>query len=183
MRSDLVTFRRELGLAWLHLLPRPMVELPIMPSVSKHFWIKIQTTIPLIPYPKHPISSQATTSAPFPSPLPRAGWQGWWGHRQHADECCCCPSNSMRTEATYHSRKRNQPLLIASGFQANLKGHASTFIGSFPLRPKYKHTDHKKCCLYWVLHSKAYRGIWYKRFPANKSDCFDFQWAKSIIHR
>lgn len=56
--------------------------------------------------------------------------------------CCCCPSHSKRTEATDHSRKRNQPLLIASGFRDIRKGQLSAFIGSLSLRPKDKLTYH-----------------------------------------
>lgn len=150
MGSDLVTFRRGArpGLARLCLLHWLVVEQPIMSSVSNHFCIKIHTTTPLTPHPKHPISSQATSSAPFPS-RGQSG-RGDGGTDSTMICCCCCPSHSTRTEATDRRWKRNQPLLIASGFQVKLKGHPSTFIDSFSLKSKDKRTDQKKKC-YFML--------------------------------
>lgn len=142
-----------------------------MPSVSNHFCIKIQTATlppPQYPYnPQHPISRGATPSAPFPGPPPRAGWRRWLqqggrgrGTRSTMTCRCCCPSHSMRTGATDRSRKRNQPSLMASGFEASPKGHPSAFIGSLSLRPEDKRTDHK---VEWSKHSNFILGGYNKK--------------------
>lgn len=157
MISDLVTFRRAArpGPAFGPLPPAGGRAAYNARRVKSFLHQNTDSYPPPRPYnPKHPISSGATPSARFPSPPPRAGWrwrvqQGgrrrWGGGGIHSTMICrcCCPSHSTRTEATDRSRKRNQPSLMASGFQASLKGHPSAFIGSLSLRPEDKRTDHK----------------------------------------